>query len=851
MTREESGTDALLPEDIQIIDFSCPNVIKYAERKIAEPSIVPVNPVTLSDGESLQLSHLKWIIEYFRLHIDKILMHQVNPADKYDSGISDDDIDLIIKLTVGKNRLFGIDDMSKNEKIDFRDNILRIVLQNATGFQRVLSLLIISIINYESKTQFWHIGVQFLKTEKEVSHQKYDKIFLSKTDGFSPDFLLFHEMTHSFHHMVGLECLDEELISNISIINSRDLNLIDQFFPMLRPHVMNPVLAEFENAIDVSFGHDFSKIKKEEKERLAVLFLEPIIRNAMQSGFGNFIFPDYNSHQSLRLSTDMITSKRIAMCLYLSEILNTTDLYPYYNVANGLITVKSNKRSIESKIMRHPLFNELGVTVSYSDGFDILSRKAPSALTGGRYTLAEDALWNESEEKLTMQGNSLITLKGKSFYIQDRQHEQIYLIRKYNDTSKSSQIASHFRFHQTQSATPFKISPEKKTYSSNKLSADVYANFALLLACCPSLKEISYPPFTEKNIFFPSTKKKYESPTDSNSAPHHHERNVVRVDPFTYEIWKKILKDATKEEIDELVAEGELDVNITNENGVTPLHLATKNCSAEIVEKLIDYGAEVFVSDKDGQTPMDCAIYNYLHYKEVIELLLKRGLAANNELLFKIIKGDSSTIASNRDRDTSQNKLARIEFLLGKGSNINAKDEGRNLLHLAFEDKAFFQKGDVFIDGLLKLGINLEGTDDWNRQTPLLTAIEKGAPADKIELLLNAGAKVDACDILKRSALHYLVKEWTFDSQRSPDEYFKLTDLLLSKGLNINVVDKDGNTPLHVIASYRAENSEAINYLVQKGADLKAVNKDGLTPLEVAQTKKSKNAEYLKSFAPS
>ena len=173
------------------------------------------------------------------------------------------------------------------------------------------------------------------------------------------------------------------------------------------------------------------------------------------------------------------------------------------------------------------------------------------------------------------------------------------------------------------------------------------------------------------------------------------------------------------------------------------------------------------------------------------------------------------------------------------------------MLHLAFEDKAFFQKGDVFIDGLLKLGINLEGTDDWNRQTPLLTAIEKGAPADKIELLLNAGAKVDACDILKRSALHYLVKEWTFDSQRSPDEYFKLTDLLLSKGLNINVVDKDGNTPLHVIASYRAENSEAINYLVQKGADLKAVNKDGLTPLEVAQTKKSKNAEYLKSFAPS
>jgi ankyrin repeat protein len=52
---------------------------------------------------------------------------------------------------------------------------------------------------------------------------------------------------------------------------------------------------------------------------------------------------------------------------------------------------------------------------------------------------------------------------------------------------------------------------------------------------------------------------------------------------------------------------------------------------------------------------------------------------------------------------------------------------------------------------------------------------------------------------------------------------------LIEGGVDVNVRDKDNNTPLHV-----TNNPEVAELLLKNGADLNARNKDGWTPLYLA-----------------
>ena len=58
-------------------------------------------------------------------------------------------------------------------------------------------------------------------------------------------------------------------------------------------------------------------------------------------------------------------------------------------------------------------------------------------------------------------------------------------------------------------------------------------------------------------------------------------------------------------------------------------------------------------------------------------------------------------------------------------------------------------------------------------------------------------------------------------------------ELLLTKGLDINGTNTNGDTPLHAAVSGRAA-PEIVRALIQHGAKLDATNKRGQTPLAAA-----------------
>lgn len=79
----------------------------------------------------------------------------------------------------------------------------------------------------------------------------------------------------------------------------------------------------------------------------------------------------------------------------------------------------------------------------------------------------------------------------------------------------------------------------------------------------------------------------------------------------------------------------------------------------------------------------------------------------------------------------------------------------------------------------------------------------------------------------------------------------KIVDMLIQRGANVNAVDVNLNTPLHLAEENIRNIDEATSFaiaelLVKGGADVNAKNEDNKTPLDLAENDKSKEKRHLK-----
>jgi len=84
------------------------------------------------------------------------------------------------------------------------------------------------------------------------------------------------------------------------------------------------------------------------------------------------------------------------------------------------------------------------------------------------------------------------------------------------------------------------------------------------------------------------------------------------------------------------------------------------------------------------------------------------------------------------------------------------------------------------------------------------------------------------------SALHIVV-EPVYRARRATEEQEKLelVDLLLQKGADVHMLNRDKRTPLHIAA--RGDWPSIVQRLLEAGSDVSAKDKNGLTPLERAE----------------
>ncbi len=274
------------------------------------------------------------------------------------------------------------------------------------------------------------------------------------------------------------------------------------------------------------------------------------------------------------------------------------------------------------------------------------------------------------------------------------------------------------------------------------------------------------------------------------------EVNVVNKDGYTH-LSKACYCSSMKDKVKILLKNG-ADPNLYGYTSI-PLLNAVKEEQEDICKLLIKKGAQVNVKDVYGKSPISEASIN--GYINIVELLLKNGADLTLEAALLL------------------NRQEKIKEII-ESKNIQEKDL-KELLDKAIEKDN------------LKLVINLINYGFKKKLYEILFASITAGADNITKYLLQLDINVNARNESGESLLHRAVM------YNYPGELIKI---LLVKKANPNIKNTGNDTPIHL--AVRWDNSNAIRHLIRYGADINAVNNDGSTALHILGTK-----NYLFKYA--
>ena len=207
-------------------------------------------------------------------------------------------------------------------------------------------------------------------------------------------------------------------------------------------------------------------------------------------------------------------------------------------------------------------------------------------------------------------------------------------------------------------------------------------------------------------------------------------------------------------EIVQMLLDRGANIYAKNIHGNTPLHNALKSMEAKIIGMLLNHGANIDAANKSGMTPLHLAITH--NSKEITTLLLSRGAnvnaKGNNVRPSRRIAADTGTYSTPLQLAVIRGNAEITELLLSKGADVNVRrNDHITSLHLATLGGCM-----KIVQHLLKHGADIYSASA-NGQTPLFYAIANGH-SKIVKLLLERGAYVDAKDKNDKTILHFAVE---------------------------------------------------------------------------------------------
>ena len=306
-----------------------------------------------------------------------------------------------------------------------------------------------------------------------------------------------------------------------------------------------------------------------------------------------------------------------------------------------------------------------------------------------------------------------------------------------------------------------------------------------------------------------------------------------------------------------LVGLFQVDVNHESDEGFTALHLAYEH--TDVVQVLIEAGADINTESDELSPPLQCACrWGAL---DAVKILVRAGAVVSDTCLWRAVdQGRTETVRyllclpevdvnyRNDDHKTALSNAVFwkhadvVQVLIDAGADIYAhNDERRSLLHSACTPlfSACESKSLAIVKMLVEAGVGVRDTDneghtclmhaawqgnieivrylvglpevDLNRQSTAIadasnhTALHLAVfrkHTDVMQVLIDAGADIDAQNNEGRSPLHSACKYGTLD----------VVKMLVRAGAGVRVTDNDGCTCL--ILAARCGHTETVRYLV-------------------------------------
>ena len=175
--------------------------------------------------------------------------------------------------------------------------------------------------------------------------------------------------------------------------------------------------------------------------------------------------------------------------------------------------------------------------------------------------------------------------------------------------------------------------------------------------------------------------------------------------------------------------------------------------------------------------------------------------------------------------------LEVTRILIERGANINARDSSHQTpLHPTFGGQ-FGTFDDTYFDVvqyLLERGIDVDSQADTEHSTPLHLASYWGG-FKVAQMLLDHGADINVRNKNGRTPLHGAVNELPDNDEEC---YFNAIQFLLEHGADVVAQDHDHMTPLHVASQYHG--TRVVRLLLEHSANVDALDNQSATPLHFA-----------------
>ncbi|KLI14004.1 hypothetical protein SZ52_11850 [Brachyspira hyodysenteriae] len=239
--------------------------------------------------------------------------------------------------------------------------------------------------------------------------------------------------------------------------------------------------------------------------------------------------------------------------------------------------------------------------------------------------------------------------------------------------------------------------------------------------------------------------------------------------------------------------------------------------------ELISYGADVNMKDdNDGRTPLELA--SKMGYLKLVKKLIKKGADVN----FREEEEGGDIDALYYAVESEKNyHFEVVKELLNAGADTDIIYGTRNILNVAIIGRCNLEK----VKLLTEHGADINYSN-FEYGPVIAVAISQGC-IDIVKYLVSQG--VNPAMTYTNVYSSYSGKSYSLLNAAVRNKTTEIAEYLIEQGADINTqTDSVSGLPL-IFVALRVENIELLKLLIEKGADTSVVDKDGKTIFDLAK----------------